>query len=145
MYGLYYTYAILSTAVGLPFPAVLRNYLFRLTAVHWAGVVLCYATLIWFALTLKSFGDSFRIGIDENTRNKLVTNGTFSLSRNPLYLAFIVFLLGMLLTHPNLAACVALVLFAAAIHRQILREEKFLRNHYGQEYEEYCRQVRRYI
>jgi protein-S-isoprenylcysteine O-methyltransferase Ste14 len=26
-----------------------------------------------------------------------------------------------------------------------LREEEFLRKHYGQEYEEYCHRVRRYL
>ncbi|MDR0305399.1 MAG: hypothetical protein LBI42_01030 [Chitinispirillales bacterium] len=35
--------------------------------------------------------------------------------------------------------------FVTVIHRQVLREEKFLRKHYGEEYENYCRRVRRYL
>ncbi|WP_168162537.1 phosphatidylethanolamine N-methyltransferase family domain-containing protein [Mycobacterium haemophilum] len=31
------------------------------------------------------------------------------------------------------------------IHRQVLREEDFMRQRYGQEYLEYCSHVRRYI
>ena len=31
------------------------------------------------------------------------------------------------------------------IHRQVLREEAFLRQHYGDEYAAYCRRVRRYV
>jgi hypothetical protein len=31
------------------------------------------------------------------------------------------------------------------IHRQILRKEKFLKAHYGADYESYCRKVRRYF
>ncbi|MDR2500992.1 MAG: hypothetical protein LBD37_07940 [Treponema sp.] len=38
-----------------------------------------------------------------------------------------------------------LVILIITIHRQILREEKFLKKHYGNEYEEYCNQVRRYL
>ena len=34
---------------------------------------------------------------------------------------------------------------ALAVHRQILREEIFLRAHYGAEHKAYCRKVRRYL
>jgi len=30
-------------------------------------------------------------------------------------------------------------------HRQVLREEEFMRQRYGQEYAEYCSRVRRYV
>jgi len=40
---------------------------------------------------------------------------------------------------------VGIILFALAIHRQILREEKFLLAHYGEEYKNYRKKVRRYI
>jgi protein-S-isoprenylcysteine O-methyltransferase Ste14 len=109
------------------------------------GIAICYTSLIWIGLTLKSFGKSFRIGIDGNAPDKLVTSGMFALSRNPIYVAFLAFLTGMILAYPNLAACIAFALFATAIHRQVLREEKFLRGHYGNEYEDYCRRVRRYL
>jgi protein-S-isoprenylcysteine O-methyltransferase Ste14 len=30
-------------------------------------------------------------------------------------------------------------------HRQVLREESYLKEHYGEEYARYCRRVRRYL
>jgi hypothetical protein len=48
------------------------------------------AALIGFAVTLKSFGDSFRVGIDEKKPDKLVTSGMFAISRNPIYVCFCV-------------------------------------------------------
>ena len=141
----FFFYSILAAAFGLPMPDVLSRPLYGVIAVRWAGIVLCYASLICFSLTLKSFGKSFRIGIDENTPDKLVTSGMFALSRNPIYVAFLAFLIGMVLIYPNLAACIAFVLLAAAIHRQVLREEQFLRGHYGEKYEDYCLSVRRYL
>jgi protein-S-isoprenylcysteine O-methyltransferase Ste14 len=30
-------------------------------------------------------------------------------------------------------------------HRQVLREEDYLRSHYGAAYEDYCHRVRRYL
>jgi len=141
----FFFYSILAAVFGLPLPDILKRLLYDSPAAGWIGITVCFASLFWFAFTLKSFGTSFRIGIDETAPDKLVTSGAFAISRNPIYTAFLSFLIGMILIYPNLAACVAFVLFAAAIHRQVLREEKFLRGHYGEEYEEYCRRVRRYL
>lgn len=138
-------YTVLSCALGMPFPAALKSPLFESSIVSWLGITLCIASLVWFAVTLKAFGNSFRIGIDEAAPDKLVTSGVFGVSRNPIYLAFISFIFGMFLVYPNIANLLVLVLFVAVIHRQVLREENFLRGHYGEEYEAYCRRVRRYL
>ena len=115
------------------------------TASGWAGVLLCVIAVTGFALTLASFGDSFRVGIDENTSDKLITGGMFKISRNPIYVCLLIFFIGLFLVHRNIVIAVAFVLFALAIHRQILREEKFLSLHYGKEYEKYRNKVRRYM
>jgi len=138
-------YTVLTCAFGLPFPAELKALFVKSIAAGWLGMALCVASLIWFAVTLKAFGDSFRIGIDETAPDKLVTGGVFAVSRNPIYLAFISFILGMFFVYPNITILLVLILFAAVIHSQVLREEKFLRGHYGEEYEAYCRRVRRYL
>ena len=141
----FFVYVILACAFGLPMPGALKRPLFESRLVNWIGIALCGASLVWFAVTLKSFGASFRIGIDKAAPDRLVTNGVFAISRNPIYLAFISFITGMFLVYPNFSIILVLILFAVVIHRQVLREEKFLRGHYGQEYEEYCRRVRRYL
>ena len=141
----FFFYSILASVLGLPLPNILKRFLFDNVAIEWAGIIVCFGSLIWFALTLKSFGTSFRIGIDEAAPDKLITSGMFGISRNPIYVAFFMFLIGILLIYPNFAACIAFVLFTAAIHRQVLREEKFLQSHYKDEYENYCHRVRRYI
>lgn len=131
--------------VGLPLPELLRHKAIDSNILGWCGAVLCAAALVWFAVTLQTFGRSFRVGIDEDTKNALITSGTFSLSRNPLYVGFDAFFIGQMLIAPNLASLIVAVFFGAAIHRQILREEKFLRAHYGLEYADYSSKVRRYL
>ena len=111
----------------------------------WVGLTLCAAAMAGFALALASFGDSFRVGIDVNTPDKLVTGGMFSISRNPIYVCFLLFFAGLFLIHRNITVAVGAVLFALAIHRQVKREEAFLASHYGAEYEEYCKKTRRYL
>jgi protein-S-isoprenylcysteine O-methyltransferase Ste14 len=142
---LFFLYALLSTIFDLPFPPILKNLFWRNTILAVCAIAICTASLVWFGLTLKTFGKSFRVGIDENSNEKLITNGTFSISRNPIYLAFITFFIGLFLSYPNVISSVFLALLGLAVHRQILREEEFLKNHYGKEYEEYCTKVRRYI
>ena len=66
-------------------------------------------------------------------------------SRNPIYVAFAVVLLGQCLIFSN---WILLVYLGAAVwlfHRQVLREEDYLKQHYGQEYLKYCQKVRRYL
>jgi len=142
---LFMFYVVLSGAFQLPLPAILKDSFWQAAALRWLGLAVCGLSLIWFAMTLVSFGESFRVGIDEQAPDKLVTAGMFALSRNPLYVGFYGFFLGMFLIYPNLALLVFIILFAAAIHRQILREEKFLLAHYGEAYEAYAQRVKRYL
>jgi protein-S-isoprenylcysteine O-methyltransferase Ste14 len=62
-----------------------------------------------------------------------------------IYVCFGAFFLGQFLVHDNILTAVAVVIFSLLIHRQVLREERFLRPHYGEEYEAYCQKVRRYL
>jgi protein-S-isoprenylcysteine O-methyltransferase Ste14 len=109
------------------------------------GVFLCFGGLILLLLSLVSFGKSFRVGIDVDHSGKLVTAGVFAFSRNPIYVAFRFVLLGQFLVFAN---WILLVYLAAGIwlfHRQVSREEEYLRKQYGHEYAEYCNGVRRYL
>jgi protein-S-isoprenylcysteine O-methyltransferase Ste14 len=98
--------------------------------------------LLW---SLVSFGTSFRVGIDTNRPDKLVTTGIFALSRNPLYVAFWTVMLGQFLVLPNWILLVYLAVAAWLFHRQVLREEAFLSKQYGGQYAEYINRVRRYL
>jgi protein-S-isoprenylcysteine O-methyltransferase Ste14 len=142
---LFFFYGMLSTVFDLPFPIILKNYYWQINILYLCGTSICTISLIWFGITLKIFGKSFRVGIDEYTKDKLITTGTFAISRNPIYLAFITFFLGVFIAYSNIITSVFLLLVSITIHRQILREESFLKVHYGNEYNAYCKKVRRYI
>jgi protein-S-isoprenylcysteine O-methyltransferase Ste14 len=96
-------------------------------------------------LSLVAFGSSFRIGIDVDHPDRLVTTGIFTFSRNPIYVAFAFVLLGQFLVTPNWILLAYLAAGIWVLHRQVLREEAFLKKQYGPEYEEYCNRVRRYL
>ena len=142
---LLFFYGLLSIIIKLPFPNILIKPFFEEGFLYIVSIFICTAGLIWFAFTLKVFGKSFRVGIDENTKDELIKTGTFAISRNPLYVGFIAFFTGLFLAYLNILILLFLIFFAIIIHRQILREELFLMSHYKNEYEEYCKKVRRYI
>src|SRR5215467_12789061 len=68
-----------------------------------------------------------------------------ALSRNPIYVAFWIIMLGQFLVFPNWLLLVYLGAATWLFHRQVLREEAYLIQHYGKEYSEYCARVRRYV
>lgn len=77
----------------------------------------------------------------------LVTAGVFSLSRNPIYLAQLLFLVAwsLLLTGGLMCWSGCLLYFVYLQRWQIPREEVLLHQRFGQEYAAYCKKVRRWI
>ena len=141
--ALFYFYTVFAAAFGWPLGSHQR--FFQSTIVAWLGVTLCLAGVLILVISLVSFGKSFRIGIDVDQPGQLVTTGIFAVSRNPIYVGFFVFLLGQLLVSPDWVPLIYLVAATGLFHRQVLREEEFMRRRYGQEYAEYCSHVRRYV
>jgi protein-S-isoprenylcysteine O-methyltransferase Ste14 len=141
-FALLYFYLVLAAAFGLPF---LGRSLFRSGLVSWIGVGLCGAGCVVMLLSLVSFGRSFRIGIDTENAGALVTTGIFARSRNPIYGAFALVLFGQFLVYPGWILFVYACAGAWLLHRQVLREERWLTQRHGAAYDEYRRRVRRYL
>jgi protein-S-isoprenylcysteine O-methyltransferase Ste14 len=142
-FALFYFYMIYANTFNLP--TISQQEFFHSEITSWVGVGFCLAGLLLFLWGLISFGRSFRVGIDTNTPDKLVQTGVFALSRNPIYVAFWMVLLGQFLVFPNWILLVYLGVGTWLLHRQVLREEAYLSRHYGREYTDYASRVRRYI
>lgn len=141
-FALFYFYMVFGGA--LHFPGA-RQVMFQSALLAWAGVSFCLGGLGLMAGSLVSFGRSFRVGIDNEHPDKLVTSGVFAYTRNPIYVAFACVLLGQFLIFPHWVLLVYLVAGVWLFNRQVLLEEGFLKVHYGQEYADYCSRVRRYL
>jgi protein-S-isoprenylcysteine O-methyltransferase Ste14 len=126
-------------------PGASTQRLFQSSSLSWVGVLLCCAGLTVLVLSLLSFGRSFRVGIDVEHPDQLVTSGIFAFSRNPMYVAFGTVLLGQFLVFPHWIRLVYLVAAVLLFHRQVLREEGFMWQHYGIEFVDYCQRVPRYF
>ncbi len=142
-FALFYFYLVFAAAFKLP--TVSRQEFFHSGIIAWVGVLFCLAGLLLLLWSLISFGQSFRVGIDTEHPDRLVTTGIFAFSRNPIYTAFGFMLVGQFLIFPNWILLVYLIAGFWLFNRQVVREEDYLKKHYGEEYLEYCKRVRRYL
>jgi protein-S-isoprenylcysteine O-methyltransferase Ste14 len=76
----------------------------------------------------------------------LVVRGIYRWTRNPMYLAMLLVLIGWACIVSNWAALVMLPFFVATLNRlQIEPEERALHARFGAEFENYRRKVRRWL
>ena len=72
--------------------------------------------------------------------------GSSPAASNPIYAAASgLILIGQFLIFPTRIPLIYVIAGLWLFHRQVLREEAYLKEHYGEDYARYCRQVRRYL
>jgi protein-S-isoprenylcysteine O-methyltransferase Ste14 len=136
---------LILTVLRINMPAIVSNIVIKITWLKYAGITFCYIGLIIFLSALISFGKAWRIGIDENNSNELITTGMFKYSRNPIFLFMDLYFTGIMLIYPNIVFIIIAAGTIIGMHLQILREEKFLINKFGEKYIEYKKKTRRYF
>ena len=98
-----------------------------------------------FLVSVLCMKDSWRAGIPDKDRTKLVTTGIYRYSRNPAFLGFDFMYVGLLLMYFNLSMLVVSAFAIIMLHLQILQEERYLTENYGDSYREYRKHVFRYL
>ena len=78
--------------------------------------------------------------------SQLVTDGFFKITRNPMYLGMLFFLLGLSIYNGLIVGLVFLPLFVGYItFFQIIPEERAMIKIFGEDYKAYMKKVRRWI
>ncbi len=114
----------------------------NMTIIGWSLLSL---SMILVCIAQSSMADSWRIGIDEVNKSKLVTTGLFSYTRNPIFLGIIIANTGLVLIIPNAFTLLIISLSTICINTQVRLEEEFLANKFGRQYEQYKTCVSRWI
>lgn len=115
------------------------------TNARFTGFLIAMVGDVIFLLSVLCMKDSWRAGIPEKDKTKLVTNGIYQYSRNPAFLSFDLQYIGVFLLfgNPWTALCSAFAI--TMLHLQILQEERYLSREFGAPYVEYKRRVFRYL
>lgn len=78
--------------------------------------------------------------------SKIVNEGIFNLTRNPMYLGMVFMLIGVWFYYPTPFGIAIIILFMKYIEIfQIKPEEEILRENFGEDYESYAKSVRRWL
>lgn len=100
---------------------------------------------IFFLISVIYMKDSWRAGIPEKDKTKLVTDGIYKFSRNPAFVGFDFMYIGILLMFFNIGTLLFSLFSIVMLHLQILQEEKYMAETFGEEYLKYKKKVFRYL
>ena len=118
----------------------------KCTTLHVAGITVTAFGVTAFILSVMQMKDNWRAGVQRKDYTNLVTDGIYSISRNPAFLGFDLMYIGILMTFFNWYLCLASVIAVILFHLQIVNvEEDFLIERFGDEYIAYRKKVCRYL
>ena len=100
--------------------------------------------LLMFRAQLE-LGDSWRIGIEPGARPGLVERGMYRWSRNPIFLWLLVSWIGLALLVFDALLGAGVVLMVLGVRAQVLEEEHWLLETYGEGYRDYAGRVGRFV
>lgn len=109
------------------------------------GLILIHLALIWICIAQYQMSTSWRIGIDEENDTELITQGIFSISRNPIFLGMILSVLGLFIIIPNALTFFTTLSTYFIIQIQIRLEEAFLEKKHGAVYSNYKIKTKRLV
>ena len=116
---------------------------YPVSLIGWVVVAAGLGLAIYTLSLLKSNHTSSDPG---GVPSMLITTGFYSLSRNPMYLAYVITTSGATIIFGSIPAFIAPVICFSVIHVVIIPvEEKNLHKIFGQKYEHYQRSVHRWI
>ena len=108
-----------------------------------ALVVIAVVLFVWSVLTFKKAGTP--VPGDKPTTT-IVGAGPYRFSRNPIYLAFSLLVLGAAVWMNSVWLLATLVVAVALMHFVVIRrEEEYLERKFGAQYLDYNRTVRRWL
>ena len=84
--------------------------------------------------------------LPSSTTDRIIKTGIFAYTRNPIYLAIVMFFLSMFLVFENVMYFLSAVGLAIWLHNYVIKsEENFLLNEFSDEYGQYMKAVKRWI
>jgi protein-S-isoprenylcysteine O-methyltransferase Ste14 len=109
------------------------------------GVVLAVVAVALFIFSVRTFKKAGTPVPGNLPTTSIVRAGPYGFSRNPIYLAFTLFQLGLAAWVNSLGLLITLVPAVALMAVVIAREERYLETKFPSEYPQYKREVRRWL
>lgn len=110
-----------------------------------AGIVIGILGDGIFLAAVVCMKDRWRAGIPDQDKTEIVTNGIYRISRNPAFLGFDLMYVGIFLMYANPFSGAFTIFAVIMLHLQILQEEIYLDEVFGETYRNYKKHVGRYL
>jgi protein-S-isoprenylcysteine O-methyltransferase Ste14 len=117
------------------------------SAIEWgfAFLIMGFVFLISAVISFLKTKTTIDPRTPEQTKT-LVTSGLYQISRNPMYMGFLFFIVGTACIYGNISGFIITALFISYMNRfQISLEEQHLNTLFGEQYKLYCQSVRRWL
>ena len=109
-----------------------------------SGNVLIISSFIFVVKVHMDCKEHWRSGIDPNGPSKLITDGYYEYSRNPMFLGIGIAQVGFFLCLPSVFSFICLVIGWFTLYGQTIAEEKHLEEKFAADYWAYARNVPRW-
>jgi len=110
------------------------------------GLIGLIVSLIFFFLGFNLFKSYKENPTPTSDTNRLIKTGIFAYTRNPIYLALVLFQFSMFLVFENVMYILSsLGLFIWLNNYVIKEEENYLKNKFGDEFDRYCGAVKKWL
>ena len=139
-----------AVAAGLASPALAAAHRLpvatRPKALTWAGGTVAAGGIVLASLAQQTMGESWRIGVDPTEQTDLVTDGVFTLVRNPIFTAMVAVQAGTAAMAPTWLSVtgVAALVLACQVQTRLVEEPYLLRTH-DDTYAAYARRTGRFL
>ncbi len=137
-----FLFPVFYTILFMPFPRISENYIAMFII---GGTITAFGQLV----RMITIGLVYIVRGGKNRRiyaEGLVTDGVFSHSRNPMYVGNVLMITGMsILSNSIFALVIMMPLFVFVYQTIIIAEENYLHTKFGSSYNEYCKNVNRWL
>jgi protein-S-isoprenylcysteine O-methyltransferase Ste14 len=124
----------------LPMPFVSESYDVRIGV---ALILIALATMAWAVRAFNEAGTNVDV---RQPAKKVVAQGPFQFTRNPMYVSMALFSIGAAIWLNSLWILLGLIIALIVTHYGVIvREEAYLEKKFGKEYSDYKAKVRRWI
>ena len=135
------TYLILAFIFYFFFPIINITSFYRYFGI--VPIIIGLAINIWTDSLFKKEKTTVK---PNKTPSKFITKGPFRFSRHPMYLGFVLFLLGIAIVLGSISSFVAPIMMFITLKRKFLPlEEEQMEKHFGKKYLEYKSNVKSWL
>ena len=114
--------------------------------VNLLGIMGLILSLFFFLSGFNIFKSYEENPAPKSITKKIIKTGIFAYTRNPIYIAFVLFHFSMFLTFENVTYFLTSIGLAVWIHNYVIKpEEEYLLKEFSDEYQRYMNSVKRWI